>query len=511
MTAYQQLEARFRRLGAIEEAIGVLNWDCATMMPSGGAATRAEQLASLSLLAHEQLTAVEIDDLLAEAQSQRHALDPWQSANLREMTRRRGHAAALPGALVEALSRISSQCETVWRAARPANDFAAVLPFLEEMLRVQREVAAAKAERLGVSPYEALLDRYEPGGSVAAIDRLFDEIADFLPDLIEAALVRQAAMPPMAEPSGPFPIAAQRRAAARLMEAVGFDFAHGRLDVSAHPFCSGAPDDVRITTRYDEGDFTKALMGVLHETGHALYKRNLPADWRLQPVGAARGMAIHESQSLLLEMQVCRSPAFTRFAAPILRETFAGDGPGWEALALHRRQIRVARSLIRVEADEVTYPAHVILRHRLEQAMIGGDLTPRELPGAWAEGLRALLGIAPRDDRDGCLQDIHWYDGSWGYFPTYTLGALIAAQLFEAARGAIPELMAEISAGDFGPLFAWLRQRVHSQGSLLSTAELVESATESPLGTGAFERHLRRRYLGASNEPEITALTGTTN
>ena len=278
MTAYQQLEARFRRLGAIEEAIGVLNWDCATMMPSGGAATRAEQLASLSLLAHEQLTAVEIDDLLAEAQSQRHALDPWQSANLREMTpppRPCGGAAGRVWSRPSPASpRNAKRCGA---AARPANDFAAVLPFLEEMLRLQREVAAAKAERLGVSPYEALLDRYEPGGSVAAIDRLFDEIADFLPDLIEAALVRQAAMPPMAEPSGPFPIAAQRRAAARLMEAVGFDFAHGRLDVSAHPFCSGAPDDVRITTRYDEGDFTKALMGVLHETGHALYKRNLPA------------------------------------------------------------------------------------------------------------------------------------------------------------------------------------------------------------------------------------------
>ena len=508
MSAYQQLEARFRRLGAIEEAIGVLNWDCATTMPPGGAATRAEQLASLSLLAHEQLTAAKLGDLIDEARSERHALGPWQSANLREMTRRHGHAAALPGALVEALSRISSQCETVWRAARPANDFAAVLPFLEEMLRVQREVAAAKAEHLGVSPYEALLDRYEPGGSVAAIDRLFDEIAGFLPDLIEVALTRQAALPSMPEPTGPFPIAAQRRAAVQLMARVGFDFAHGRLDVSAHPFCSGAPEDVRITTRYDEGDFTKALMGVLHETGHALYKRNLPADWRLQPVGAARGMAIHESQSLLLEMQVCRSPAFTRFAAPILRETFEGSGPGWEPEALHRRQIRVARTLIRVEADEVTYPAHVILRHRLEQAMLGGDLAPRELPGAWAEGLRALLGVAPDNDRDGCLQDIHWYDGSWGYFPTYTLGALIAAQLFEAARGAIPELTAQIAAGEFGPLFAWLRRNVHSQGSLLSTAELVENATGSPLGAASFERHLRRRYLGGRNEPANPVLTG---
>ena len=311
MTAYQQLEARFRRLGAIEEAVGVLNWDCATMMPPGGAATRAEQLATLSLLAHQQLTAADMGELIDEAEGECRPLDAWQRANLREMRRRRSHATAVPDALVEALSRTASECETVWRKARPANDFAAVLPVLEEMLRLQREVAAAKAERLGASPYEALLDRYEPGGSVATIDRLFDEIAGFLPDLIEAVLTHQAAQPPLAAPPGPFPIMAQRQAAAQLMEALGFDFAHGRLDISAHPFCSGTPDDVRITTRYDESDFTKALMGVLHETGHALYKRNLPARWRLQPVGAARGMAIHESQSLLLEMQVCRSPAFT--------------------------------------------------------------------------------------------------------------------------------------------------------------------------------------------------------
>ena len=495
MTAYQQLEARFHRLGAIEEAIAVLNWDAATMMPAGGAETRAEQLATLSVLAHQQLTAGETSDLLAEAEARSDALDCWQQGNLREMRRRCAHAAAVPPDLVEALARLSSECETVWRKARPADDFAAVLPSLEEMLRLQRAVAAAKADRLGVSPYEALLDRYEPAGSVAVIERLFDQIAAFLPDLIEAALDRQAVRQPLAEPLGPFPIAAQRKAAARLMEAIGFDFAHGRLDISAHPFCSGAPDDVRITTRYDESDFVKALMGVLHETGHALYKRNLPKRWRLQPVGAARGMAIHESQSLLLEMQVCRSPAFISFAAPILRAAFAADGPGWEPEALYRRLIRVSRSLIRVEADEITYPAHVILRYRLEQAMIAGDLAPRDLPGAWAEMLRALLGVAPDNDREGCLQDIHWYDGSWGYFPTYTLGAMIAAQLFEAARGTISDLPAAIAEGDFVPLFIWLRDRVHGQGSLLSTAELVEAATGHPLDAVSFERHLRNRYL----------------
>jgi carboxypeptidase Taq len=501
MTAYQELEARFRRVGALEEAIGVLHWDSATMMPPGGAATRAEQVATLSLFAHQQLTAAEIDDLLGAAESNKGALDPWQLANLREMRRRQTHAAAVSGELVEAVARISSTCETVWRKARPANDFRAVQPLLEEMLRLQREVAFAKAARFGVTPFEALLDRYEPVGSVALIDGLFGELAAFLPGLIETILDRQAAAPKPADPPGPFPIAAQRAAAAWLMEAVGFDFAHGRLDVSAHPFCSGAPDDVRITTRYDERDFAKALMGVLHETGHALYKRNLPARWHLQPVGAARGMAIHESQSLLLEMQVCRSLAFMKFAAPILREVFEASGPAWEPEALYRRQIRVRRSLIRVDADEVTYPAHVILRYRLEKAMLAGDLAVGDLPAAWAEVMRELLGIAPDSDRDGCLQDIHWYDGSWGYFPTYTLGAMIAAQLFEAAREAIPGLMEMIAKGDFQPLFAWLREQVHSQGSRLSTAELVESATGRPLGTASFARHLRSRYLDGRNEP----------
>jgi carboxypeptidase Taq len=497
MTAYQQLETRFRRLGALEEAIGVLHWDSATMMPPGGAAARAEQLAVLSLLAHQQLTAPEADGLLGEAETKATVLDKWQRANLREMRRRQLHATALAPDLVEATARISSECETVWRKARPANDFAAIRPKLEEMLRRQREVAQAKSERLGVEPFEALLDRYEPGGKVAVIDRLFAEITGFLPDLIEAVLDRQAAMPPSAETSGPFPPSAQRQAAVRLIEAIGFDFAHGRLDVSAHPFSSGAPDDVRITTRYDEGDFGKALMAVLHETGHALYKRNLPVRWRLQPVGAARGMAIHESQSLLLEMQVCRSLAFMKFAAPIFRTVFAAEGSGWEPEALYRRQIRVRRSLIRVDADEVTYPAHVIQRYRLERAMLAGDLAVKDLPGAWAEGLHGLLGIAPETDRDGCLQDIHWFDGSWGYFPTYTLGALIAAQMFAAVREAIPDLDELIASGEFKPLFAWLSERVHGRGSLLSTTELVEYASGRPLGTESFKRHLHSRYLSS--------------
>jgi carboxypeptidase Taq len=490
MTPYRQLETLFRRIEALEEVVRVLDWDTAVMMPPGGSGARAEQMAALRLVIHRELCAPEIGELLADAEGE----EGWEEANLREMRRRHAHATALPARLVDALSRARSECERVWRSARAENDFAAVCGALEKMAALKREAALCKAERLGVSPYEALLDQYEPGGAVALIDRLFDEIRGFLPDLVDAALCRQAARP-ASPPPGPFPIRAQRRAIEELMTRFGFDFSHGRLDATLHPFCGGVPEDVRVTTRYDEADFSPALMAALHETGHGLYKRALPVRWRLQPVGAARGMAIHESQSLLIEMQVCRSRAFCAFAAPILAAAFADAGPAWEPEALYRRQIAVRRGLIRVEADEVTYPLHVILRYRLERAMIANELRPKDLPVAWAEGMRSLLGVTPPTDREGCLQDIHWYDGYWGYFPTYTLGALIAAQLFAAARCAIPALDEQISAGEFAPLLAWLGEQVHAKGSLLSTAQLVESATGEPLGTAAFQSHLRNRYL----------------
>jgi carboxypeptidase Taq len=495
MTAYRELEAIFRRIATVQEAIAMLNWDAAAIMPSGGAGARGDQVATLRVIAHELLCGSEVQDLLAAAQDEESGLGEWQRANLREMRRRWRHAAAVPADLVAARSRACSESETVWRRARPADDFATALPRLERVLGLTREVASAKAAAFGASPYEALLDQYEPGGSTASIDRLFDEIAAFLPDLLEDVLARQGAQPAAPQPRGPFPVADQRRAALALMQRIGFDFNHGRLDESAHPFCGGTPDDVRITTRYDEADYAKALMGILHETGHAMYERNLPAEWRRQPVGGARGMAMHESQSLFLEMQVCRSRAFAGFAAPLLQQIFGGEAAAWHPDALYRRQIAVARGMIRVDADEVTYPAHVILRYRLERAMIAGDLVSRDLPGAWAEGLRALLGVAPPNDRDGCLQDIHWYDGAWGYFPTYTLGALIAAQLFAAARSAMSDIADRIGCGDFTPLFEWLCRNVHGKGSLLTTPELIEAATGRPLGTAAFENHLRQRYL----------------
>lgn len=492
--AYAKLEDRFRRIGALQEAQSVLHWDSAAVMPSGGAAARAEQLATLKVLEHEFLTDPALPDLLAEAEADA-GLDDWRRANLREMRREWLHANAVPADLVERHSRACSECEQVWRSARPADDYAAVRPHLQTVLDLTRAVAEAKAAALGRSPYEALLDLYEPDGATAAIDALFDELAGFLPALVAEAIDAQAARPAALEPEGPFPVEAQRDVGVKLMDRLGFDFAHGRLDVSLHPFCGGTPDDVRITTRYDAANFRGALMGVLHETGHALYERGLPEAWRRQPVGRARGMAMHESQSLLMEMQACRSREFMEFLAPLLREAFGGSGPAWEAENLYRLNTSVRRSLIRVDADEVTYPAHVILRYRLERRLLDGALGLADLPAAWREGMRALLDVAPEDDRHGCLQDIHWYDGAIGYFPTYTMGAIIAAQLFAAAKKDDPAILPGLAKGDFAPLTAWLRLHVHGKASLLPTRDLIAAAAGTPLNAGVFREHLARRYL----------------
>ena len=505
---YRQLERRFKRLSALGEAEAVLQWDLAAIMPPGGAEARAEQLAELKAVRHGLLTAPETGDLLAAAElaaaedgtdgspGEPHGEDAWRRANVREMRRRWTRATALSEDLVMALSKACSASETVWRTARPDADFAAQRPYLEEVLRLVRETAQALAEKLGLSLYDALLDGYEPDGRSADIDRVFAELEDFLPDFLSDVLDAQAARPDVVMPQGPFPEDKQKALGVKFMEALGFDFDHGRLDISLHPFCGGTPDDVRITTRYDARDFTSSLMGVLHETGHALYERGLPKRWRGQPVGEAMGMSMHEGQSLLIEMQVCRSAGFLGYAAPLMGEAFGGGGPAWKPENLHRLYTRVKPDFIRVDADEVTYPAHVILRYRLEKAMIEGALEVADLPAAWNEGFEKLLGLTPPSDREGCLQDLHWYDGAWGYFPTYTLGAMTAAQLFDAAKRADPAIEPGIAKGDFKPLMGWLKTNVHAKGSLLPARELLMEATGKPLDPEVFKAHLKARYLG---------------
>ncbi len=426
---YAALEDRFRRIGDVEGALSILGWDTAVVMPKGATATRGNQTATLRRLAHDMLTGDETGDLVAGA-AEESDLDEWQAANLREMQRRYRMARALDPLLVEAMARATTSCEMVWREARAKADFGMLRGELEEVVRLVRESAAMTGAALGLEAYDALLEAHQPDLRDAVVEPVFAALGEALPPIVDAALARSDGA---LRPAGPFALERQQALARKLMMRLGFDFDSGRLDESAHPFCGGVPTDVRITTRYREDEVASALMGVLHETGHALYEAGLPRRWLGQPVGEARGMAVHESQSLLIEMQACRSPAFIAYLGGELAQTYGAD-PAFAPANLVRLYHRVERGLIRVDADEATYPLHVVLRHRLERAIVRGDLEVGDLPGAWHDGMKELLGIMPPDDRQGCLQDIHWPVGAFGYFPCYTLGALLAAQLFRAAR-----------------------------------------------------------------------------
>jgi len=492
LNAYARLETTFARIDGLEGAAGILDWDARTTMPPGAAEGRGEQLAALKVMSHGLLVADETLELLTAAMGDGE-LDGWERANLSEMARLYARASAVPSDLVEAVEIAVSRSEQAWRAAREAADFATFLPHLRTVLSLKVRVGEAIGQSLGLSPYDALMDGYDPGMSSARVDAIFGTVAPRIPDLIEAALEAQGGA--AAAYPGTFPVEGQRRLALVLMDALGFDKARGRLDVSLHPFCGGAVDDVRITTRYREDGFLGSLMGTLHEVGHALYEQGLPAPWRRQPVGKARGMTLHESQSLAVEMQACRTRGFAEFLAPLLREHLGPDASGIEPEGLYKLLTRVEPGFIRVDADEITYPAHVLLRYDLERAMVTGELDPADLPGAFDDGMRELLRVRVPDDRLGCLQDIHWSTGDFGYFPTYSLGAMAAAQLFRAAKDALPDLERSIASGSFEPLVGWMRENVHSKGASASTHAILEKATGAPLGPDAYLAHLERRYV----------------
>lgn len=494
MTAYARLTARAARIATIGEASAVLGWDASAMMPPGGGAARGDQFAVLAGLAHQLGTAPEVADDLAEAEAAPPA-DVWEATNLRLLRHAHTRATAVPGDLVEALARAGSTCERTWREARAASDFAMVQAPLAALMALVREQAACLAPALNLSRYDALMDGYQRGVTAADVAPVFADYAAFLAEALPRAEEIQARRGPAVMPEGPFPEAAQEALCRRLSLRAGLEAEHSRLDRSTHPFCGGTPTDVRITTRYRTDDFTQSLMGVLHETGHALYERGLPQAYARQPVGEAAGMAAHESQSLIIEMQASRSDAFLSFLGPELHAAFGGDAAAYAPANLARQLRRVHRGFIRVDADEMTYPAHVILRFRLEQALIAGDLAVVDLPGAWNDGMQDMLGITPPTDREGVLQDIHWYDGLVGYFPSYSLGAMAAAQLMAAARREVEGLDAALALGDFAPLVGWLRAKVHGQGSLYGFNDLLRHATGKRLDPSDFQAHLTARYL----------------
>ncbi|WIF56424.1 carboxypeptidase M32 [Atlantibacter hermannii] len=489
---YQKLTKTFSRLSRFSHLSAIAGWDMFAMMPPGGSQARSEALAEMSVLCHQILTSPDVAQTLAAAEQE--DLNDLERANLREMTRQYQQAALLPEALVEAKSLAGSRCEHAWRTQRPNNDWQGFAENLKEVVKYSREEAALRAAHRGGTRYDALLDIYEPDMTSARLDVLFGDLKNWLPDLLTRATEKQAQKTLIA-PQGPFALEQQRELGLDAMKLLGFDFNGGRLDVSAHPFCGGVPEDVRITTRYNENELFSALFGVIHETGHARYEQNLPREWLGQPVALARSTALHESQSLFFEMQLGRSAAFLTRLQPHVVARF-GDQPAFAQDNFIAWNQRVKPGYIRVDADEVSYPAHVVLRYEIERALIEGEIEVEDIPALWDEKMQAWLGLSTEGDyRNGCMQDIHWTDGGFGYFPSYTLGAMYAAQLFHAARQALPTLDRDIASGEFSALFDWLRQNIWQHGSRFTTAQLVTNATGEDLNPHYFRKHLEQRYL----------------
>jgi carboxypeptidase Taq len=491
---YKQLEQEFRRLHAFRGALSLLRWDAAVMMPRGSADVRGEQLAALETEYHALLTSPRITRLLDRAQANTQGLADWQIANLREMRRQRDHAIATPVSLISRLTKATSRAEMHWLEAKQQNKFELFAPHLEEVVQLVRDKSALLGQALNLAPYDALVDEFSPGISSADIETLFKALSRRMPSLIREAIALQDSRP-LLPLTGKFPAGKQRTLCVEIMKAIGFPFDRGRLDESEHPFTEGVPGDIRVTTRFDPNDVFSGLLGALHETGHAMYDLGLPQDWRDQPVGRDRGMALEESQSLMIEMFVSRSRGFVRYLKPLLEKHFGVSGPEWELENIYGQLTRVRRSLVRVDADELTYPLHIMLRYDLEKQLLAGELAVRDLPAAWNAGMEQRLGIKPGTDVEGVLQDIHWAVGSFGYFPNYALGALIAAQLYESLRTDVPDLDEQIARGEFAGLFAWLRANVHGIGAKVPVQELLKQAAGKPLSAQAFLRYAETKYL----------------
>lgn len=481
--AYTRLLDRIREAALLGSSAAILHWDQETMMPPRGLEHRARQLEQLARLCHEWTTTPEIGDLLAECEADPElTADPEsdEATNLREIRRAYDRATRLPKTLVGEIARTTSLAQAEWARARAASDFARFRPWLEKLVHLMREKARCLGWPEGGEAWDALADDYEPGITSKALEPVFTPLRARLAALV-AELNERGVRPDERFRSVRLPVDAQMAFVRFVSESLGFDYERGRLDRSTHPFCGGShADDVRITTRLAEDDLLDGLGSTMHESGHGIYEQGLPGEHFGTPRGSAASLGVHESQSRLWENHVGRSRAFWRWCAPILPRFFGDAASDFDADALYRAANLVRPGFIRVEADEATYDLHVMARHEIELGLLRGELEAADVPAEWNRLYRELLGLRVPDDRRGCLQDVHWSAGLFGYFPTYTLGNLYAAQLVDAARRALPDLDDRIERGDFAALREWLREHVHRHGQRWRPSELIERATGRP-------------------------------
>lgn len=490
---YEQLCQHARETALLAATESALEWDERTMLPPAAAEYRTEQLTLLAGMVHRRGTDPQYGDWLAELADSPLASDPHSpsGANIRWLKREYDKQVKLPQSLVEELTRTASLGQHAWEKARADDDFRGFAPLLAKMFELKRAEAAAVG--FPETAYDALLDDYEPEELTSNVTRVLADLRDALVPLV-ADIADSGRQPDLSILKRHYPSAAQESLARRAAEAIGFDFRRGRLDVTSHPFCTGlGPHDCRITTRYDEHFFPSAFFSVLHEAGHGIYDQGLPEAWYGLPPGEAVSLGIHESQSRLWENMVGRSRAFWQYFLPAAVEAFPQGLAGASLDEFHFAINDVRPSLIRVEADEATYNLHILVRFELEQALLAEELRVDDLPQAWNDRYEQYLGIRPQSDADGVLQDIHWSAGLVGYFPTYSLGNLYAAQFFEQAENELGPLDEQFARGEFTPLREWLAAHIHRHGQCHTPAELVQNSTGKPLSHGPLIAQLRRK------------------
>lgn len=492
MKNYQQLKKIFKRISQLQYLQRILMCDEAIMMPRGAGQHRANAMAKFNRIIHKMLINKKIKILIEEAKTENNLLS-WDLANLQWMEKKYDRAACIPLQLTEKFTKASMASEQAWRQLRPKNNWQDFLPYLEQSFSLAKEIANRQAEVHYHNPYDAAIDQYAPGFNQKNIDPIFSALKTILPNLIQK-IIKTQQVDNIKIPTGPFPVEKQKMLGLSIMQGLGFNFDCGRLDISHHPFCAGDPPDIRVTTRYLETEFLQSLLAVCHETGHALYEQGLPRKWIDQPVGRIQSMAMHESESLLLEMEICHSFSFYEYLIPFVRNYF-GDQEGFTPENLYSLITKVKPGLIRVEADEVTYPLHIILRYEIEKSLFKGEINIKDLPRYWDELMTQYLGVSTKgNDQNGVMQDVHWTGGIFGYFPAYTLGRLIAAQLFATYKSIRPQYKDDIKEGNFQPLKDWLKLNVYDYASSLSTRDWLVKVTGKDLEVSDFVNHVEQRY-----------------
>ncbi len=489
--AYDELAQRSRELFTVRSIGSLVSWDQQVNMPPKGVAHRAEMLSYLAQVAHQKATDPRVGELLSTAEQGTWEAGP--TANLREWRRAYDQLTRLPEALIRRQAELTTTANQIWQDARARNDFAAFAPILGEVIALSREMAdhlGWQAER-----YDALLDQFEPGLTTAQCDALFSELRQAVVPLLQQIVASPVQADLDLFRGADLPIEGQRQLGLAITEALGFDYAAGRLDISTHPFTSGTcAQDIRLTTRYDPKLPFQSLMGTIHEAGHGMYDQGIALEHEGTPLGATVSLGIHESQSRFFENNIGRNSAFWSYWFPRFRKTFVGitDHIGFDDFYL--RLNHVAPSLIRVEADEVTYNLHIMVRFEIERDLFRDAIRPADLPAVWNAKYQEYLGITPPTDSEGVLQDIHWSWGLLGYFPTYSLGTVYAGQLEAALRRDVPGLDDQLAAGEFAAPLEWMRERIHRPGSLYRPADLIEHATGKRPSAQDYIAYLTRKY-----------------